>query len=166
MMARAGPGAAAYPRGIQTWNGTSPTLTAKPARSSTHAVARSGPAGTWVNPERASDPDLVTSRSNPARRQAPLIRPKARVISAAVCRPAGRRRNPTRTQNASVSDSHPNRKVNASRAVSTTATDPSASAYPAPRPRLPRPWAPGPAGPDAQDANTADTGAAAPNAMT
>src|ERR1019366_1814250 len=79
MIARAGPGAAAYPRGSHTWNGTSPTLTAKPAISSACAVSRPMLPGTRTNEARSSEPERAASKRSPERRRAPVNLAKARV---------------------------------------------------------------------------------------
>src|SRR5579875_795277 len=157
--ARAGPGAAAYPRAIQTWNGTRPTLTANPASSSTCAVVRAAPAGTEPKLASASDPDLSASSSRPASSAAPLTLPNANVTRAAAGRPERSRSNPASRENATVTDSQANSSVNASVAMSTTATAPRHSAYPAPRPRRTGPVC------AAQLANARDTIVAAPNAI-
>ena len=87
MMARAGPGAAAYPRGSQTWNGTRPALTANPPSSSTSAVVRAAPPGTWANEASMIECNLVARSSKPASSAAPLAFPNANVIWAAAARP-------------------------------------------------------------------------------
>src|SRR6476646_4351825 len=79
MMARAGPGAAAYQRGSQTWSGTRPALTANPPSSSTSAVGRAAPPGTWANEASMIECDLVARSSRPASSAAPLTLPKAKV---------------------------------------------------------------------------------------
>jgi hypothetical protein len=79
MIARAGPGAAAYPRGSQTWNGTRPALTANPPSSSTTAVVRTAPPGTWANEASMIECDLVARSSRPASSAAPLTLPNANV---------------------------------------------------------------------------------------
>jgi len=90
MIARAGPGAAGYPRGIQTWNGTRPTLIVNPANSSVSAASRAVPPPTCVNDARLSEWDRAASSSSPTSRAAPLTRPKTRVMNA----PSGRPRRP------------------------------------------------------------------------
>ena len=87
MIARAGPGAAAYPRGSQTWNGTRPALTANPASSSTSAAVRAAPPGTWANEASRIECDLVARSSRPASSAAPLTLPNAKVTWAAAARP-------------------------------------------------------------------------------
>ena len=86
MIARAGPGAAAYPRGIQTWNGTSPALTANPASSSTCAVVRAAPPGTCANDASMIECDLVGQQQQADSSAAPLTFPNANVIWAAPAR--------------------------------------------------------------------------------
>ncbi len=83
MTARAGAGAAAYPRGIHTWNGTRPALTANPAISRTSAAVRAAPPGTWLNDASAIECDRAASSSSPTSSAAPLSFPNATVIRAA-----------------------------------------------------------------------------------
>ena len=80
MIARAGPGAAAYPRGSQTWNGTRPALIANPASSSTSAVVLAAPPGTCANDASMIECDLAASSSSPTSSAAPLTFPNATVI--------------------------------------------------------------------------------------
>jgi hypothetical protein len=94
MIARAGPGAAAYPRGSQTWNGTRPALIANPVSSSTSAVVRTAPSGTDANEASERECALATRSSRPIRSAVPLTFPNTTVTRAAPTRSGSRRDAP------------------------------------------------------------------------
>src|SRR5579875_2853051 len=124
-----------------TWNGARPAFAANPATSSTCAAARAAPPGTPANAARLSEPARVASSSSPASSAAPLTFPNDSVTRAPDGRPSRWRSKPARSQKPPVISSQPNRNVNASLAVSTTATASRVSAYPAPSPPAGRPAA-------------------------